>query len=176
MSTAGVENMTIGMRLDAFIARLDSLSPTQLYGVTVLSSIVFCFLLLNTGRLSHVDHQQFGSSIQTKTTSKAAPSSSKQDVPQPKWYILNALNVVAAVSFIVSVVTFLSDASTYMSDSFSIVKFLAGWSLFLCYFFGFFGISFVDADVLEESASVKPLPTKSKEFSKSVSSSGVKIR
>jgi len=140
---------TLGMRLDSFIGQLDSLSPTQLYGVTVLSSVVFCILLLNTGGLSNIDYRL---SAHSKGKQSNVSGSSKQGLePQPKWYILNVLNTVAALSFIVSVVTFLSDASTYMNDSFSVFKFLAGWGMFLCYFFGFFGISFVDADVLERS-------------------------
>jgi len=156
------ETMTIGMRLDAFVSQLDSLSPTQLYGVTVLSSIVLCFLLLNTGGLSHVDQHSTQSS--QKTSTKPSSFSKQGSEPQPKWYILNALNVIAAVTFIVSVVTFMSDASTYMSDSFSIVKFLAGWSVFLCYFFGFFGISFVDADVLERRTLDEPANAKTKDI------------
>lgn len=165
------ENMTIGMRLDAFIEQLDSLSPTQLYGVTVISSIIFCFLLLNTGGFSYVDNHQ---PKYSQTTSKMESSSAiNTPEPQPKWYILNILNVIAAVTFIVSVVTFMSDAATYLSDSVSIAKFLAGWSLFMCYFFGFFGISFVDTDDLERTLVKSPTP-KFKEASTKQSSKAIK--
>lgn len=157
------ESVTVGMRLDAFIEQLDSLTPTQLYGVTVLSSIVFCILLLNTGGFAYTDH--YPSESSPKKPVKVSVSSKKTMEPQPKWYILKVLNVFAAVTFIVSVVAFMSDASTYMSDSFSVVKFLAGWSLFLCYFFGFFGISFVDADVIERRSLTESLPKKVNEIS-----------
>jgi len=133
--------MSIGMRIDELIEQLDSLTPTQLYGVTVLTSIVACFLLLHQGST--------GETSTTKTVSKQAQVNSSVR-PEPKWYILNVLNVIAATTFIISVITFMSDTSTYMSDSFVIVKFLCGWSVFLCYFFGFFGISFVDAEMLKD--------------------------
>jgi hypothetical protein len=41
----------------------------------------------------------------------------------------------------------------YQQDSFSLVQYLIGWSLFLLYFFGFFGISFIDAEELAMGAS-----------------------
>ena len=146
------ETITLGMRLDAFTAQLDSLSSTQLYGVTVLSSIIFCVLLLNTGRLSKIDLR---TAPEPKQSSDVRKSLNRSTEPQPKWYILNLLNLLAGLSFIVSVVAFLSDASTYMQDSLSVFKFLVGWGVFLCYFFGFFGISFVDADLLERTAEAK---------------------
>jgi len=137
MSSTTLETpITLGMRLDTLIDQINSLSPTQLYTVTVLSSLLACFLLLPKSPRVPPPSQP----ISTKGT----------PTPEPKWYILNVLNGIAAISFIVSVIVFMSDASVYLSDSFAIVKFLCGWSVFLCYFFGFFGISFVDAEMLQE--------------------------
>lgn len=159
------ETVTLGMRLDAFTAQLDSLSSTQLYGVTVLLSIVFCISLLNTGRLSKTDLRTTPE-LKEPLLDTLKPSN-KSTEPQPKWYILNFLNFLAGLSFIVSVVIFLSNASTYMKDSLSVFKFLVGWGIFLCYFFGFFGISFVDADLLERSSEVKKEALSTPRFSDS---------
>jgi len=43
-----------------------------------------------------------------------------------------------------------------MNDSGSLLKFLACWSTFVCYFFAFFGISFVDDDVLTQDEQQHP--------------------
>ena len=73
-------------------------------------------------------------------------SSSTSNSPEPKWHILKITNYVAATGFLLSVLQFASDASTYLNDSTSLLQFLVVWSVFLCYFFGFFGISFIELD------------------------------
>ena len=65
--------------------------------------------------------------------------------PQPKWFVLKWLNYVFTGLFVASIGVFGIHASDYLQDSASMLSFLVGWSLFLLYFFGFFGISFVDA-------------------------------
>ncbi len=76
-----------------------------------------------------------------------------KDQPEPKWHVLKIMNFAAVGSFISSILYFASDLPTYLNDSSTLLKFIAAWSVFLCYFIGFFGISFVDADELcEEEA------------------------
>jgi len=87
--------------------------------------------------------------------------------PQPKWHILKGLNIAAMVGFIVSLAKFVANASTYLNDSTSLFRFLVLWSIFLCYFFGFFGISFVEADDLSEETTTSSEKTKTKQVSKS---------
>ena len=66
--------------------------------------------------------------------------------PEPKWHILKVLNYAAGTSFIASVLYFAGDAPRILSDSGALLRLGMGWGVFLCYFFGFFGISFVVAD------------------------------
>lgn len=68
------------------------------------------------------------------------------DEPQPKWHILKMTNVIFTVVFLSSVIQFMSDATAYLNDSNALLSFLVIWSLCLCYFFGFFGISFIELD------------------------------
>jgi len=137
-------DVTIGMRLDELISSIDTIPSTQLYMAVVVVSVIFSFLLLNSG----------GTSIEQEAPPSSPPSTALKKItrqgPEPKWHILKILNYAAVSSFLVSVGCFASDASRHMNDSSSLFKFLFGWSFFLCYFFGFFGISFVDADEIME--------------------------
>eukprot|EP00568_Trieres_chinensis_P009200 CAMPEP_0183305912 /NCGR_PEP_ID=MMETSP0160_2-20130417/10501_1 /TAXON_ID=2839 ORGANISM="Odontella Sinensis, Strain Grunow 1884" /NCGR_SAMPLE_ID=MMETSP0160_2 /ASSEMBLY_ACC=CAM_ASM_000250 /LENGTH=662 /DNA_ID=CAMNT_0025469189 /DNA_START=43 /DNA_END=2031 /DNA_ORIENTATION=+ len=162
MASSSVAYMTVGQRLDSFIESIDpSLSPTtKLYACVVCASVGFSFLLLN-GRGSNVggpdasggpksasknESSSSGPSRRSGGGVSAASASSGGGRREPKWGVLKALNVVAALAFLISVIRFASDASRHMSDSTSLLKFMSIWSALLCYFFGFFGISFVDAE------------------------------
>ena len=72
--------------------------------------------------------------------------------PQPKWHILKFLNILSVILLLTSFGWFASNASTYLNDSHAMVKFMAVWSMLICYFFGFFGMSFIDEDELERVA------------------------
>jgi len=144
-ATLPTSSMTIGMRLDAVLESVDSLSSTQLYVLIVAGTVGVSFVLLNGGHEPKVDPV-----LVEKTHSLSQSASSKRKGPQPKWFILKWLNYAAIVSFCLSVANFCLNASTYLSDSTSLVKLLVVWSIFLCYFLGFFGISFIDADTLME--------------------------
>mmetsp|Transcript_8637 Transcript_8637/g.12293 ORF Transcript_8637/g.12293 Transcript_8637/m.12293 type:complete len:625 (+) Transcript_8637:77-1951(+) len=135
---------TIGERLDRVIATIESIPAT--YRVSVAICFIFAFALLNIGPSPNVQYDP--KKLPSDDLKSSSLSESKFDEPQPKWHILKYLNIAAALSFLISVFYFLFDASTYLNDSNSMLKFLAGWSAFLCYFFGFFGISFIDADEL----------------------------
>lgn len=136
------------------IATTTEFSTTQLYVTVIVVSISFSFYLLNSGGSSALtminNHDESAASCslnKPKTVKKEQfSSSSTSNSPEPKWHILKITNYVAATGFLLSVLQFASDASTYLNDSTSLLQFLGVWSVFLCYFFGFFGISFIELD------------------------------
>mmetsp|Transcript_2860 Transcript_2860/g.4615 ORF Transcript_2860/g.4615 Transcript_2860/m.4615 type:complete len:621 (-) Transcript_2860:153-2015(-) len=130
---------TIGMKLDAFVSNLDSLPSTQLYGIIVGLTVLISFTLLAGGGGGVVDVVGVSPIMVEKKVSANSSAG-----PQPKWFVLKWLNVIFVAAFLLSVIHFSWHAQTYLNDSSSSLYFLVGWSLFLCYFFGFFGISFVD--------------------------------
>lgn len=87
------------------------------------------------------------------------PSKDKK-TPQPKWAVLQALNFVVVAVFVGSIIYAALNYREHMTqpDSPSPITnmffpLMILWSLCLAYFFGFFGISFVDKDTLVESPS-----------------------
>jgi hypothetical protein len=140
---------TIGSRLDQLIAEVETMPSTQLYAALFGVSIAFSFFLLNCG--SPVRNSAVSSAcIIGEKTIAVKPRSPNE--PQPKWFILKRLNYAMVIGFLISLGMFASNAAIYMNDSSKLIRFLIFWSVFLCYFFGFFGISFVDADeILAES-------------------------
>eukprot|EP00581_Thalassiosira_minuscula_P031435 CAMPEP_0183784684 /NCGR_PEP_ID=MMETSP0739-20130205/66112_1 /TAXON_ID=385413 /ORGANISM="Thalassiosira miniscula, Strain CCMP1093" /LENGTH=718 /DNA_ID=CAMNT_0026028659 /DNA_START=67 /DNA_END=2223 /DNA_ORIENTATION=- len=88
------------------------------------------------------------------TSSSSSSESSSEDRPEPRWHILRFTNYVAALGFLVSVLQFASNASAYLNDSNSLLQFLTVWSLFVVYFVGFFGISFVELDDFVDGAQI----------------------
>lgn len=128
---------TVGMKLDRFISELDSVSPLSLYGAIVAFTIVISFSLVGSAPTSDLNAPV---AVRENTKDERVVIAG----PQPKWFVLKWLNYVSVFAFLVSVVTFSWNAQSYLQDSNSLFKFLIGWSLFMCYFFGFFGISFVD--------------------------------
>ena len=134
------------------IERIDSIPSTHLYFFAVATSIIFSFLLLNSGGSTMPPDVKLPSDLVCKDhhhqQQQHRPSAAAGTGPEPKWHILKILNYAAVTSFTASVMYFASDYSTFLSDSATLFKFLFGWSVFLVFFFGFFGISFVDADGL----------------------------
>lgn len=162
---------TVGMQIDAAIARVQSASTTQLYVTVIVVSLAFSFYLLNSGGGSYagIDENDADSlhklrkvsspkaKRRQRRSSASASSSSSSDEPEPRWFILKLTNYIAAILFLMSVLLFASNASTYLNDSTSLLQFLSIWSVFLCYFFGFFGISFIELDdFVDEQPSSKP--------------------
>jgi len=139
-------DVTIGMRLDELVSSIDSIPSTQLYTLVVIVSVVFSFALLNSGGPAVEQRQQANAAEAAAARLSVKSKRRNKGGPEPKWHILKICNYAAVSSFLVSVAFFASDASRHMNDSSSLFKFLFAWSVFLCYFFGFFGISFVDAD------------------------------
>ena len=139
---------TIGERLDSVIANVSS---THVYATVIAVSLAFSFYLLNSGGSSAlttmgVDTTMHKQPIKSSKKKSAKPSNTNNNSPEPKWHILKITNYVAATGFLLSVLLFASNASTYLNDSTSLLQFLSVWSVFLCYFFGFFGISFIELD------------------------------
>jgi len=145
---------TVGMQIDAAIAQLENVSTTQLYAIVIAASLAFSFYLLNSGGGSSAltimnekdgdaDSLRKPEARKRKDRPRASTSS---DEPEPRWHILRITNYVVAAGFLLSVLQFASNASTYLNDSTSLLQFLSVWSIFLCYFFGFFGISFIELD------------------------------
>ena len=142
---------TVGQKIDSVIASLSTIefSTSQLYATTIILSLTFSFYLLNSGKgssaLTTINDNKDTPAVESLHKPKKLqlqPSTS----PEPKWHILKITNYVAATGFLLSVLKFASNASTYLNDSSSLLQFLFVWSVFLCYFFGFFGISFLDLD------------------------------
>jgi hypothetical protein len=143
------------MHIDAVIAQLQTASTTQLYVTVIAVSLAFSFFLINSGgsssALSMLNREEGASSLDSfkKPMATKRRSSHQQraaSAPEPKWHILKITNYVVVAGFILSVLKFASNASTYLNDSTSLLQFLSIWSIFLCYFFGFFGISFIELD------------------------------
>jgi len=92
-----------------------------------------------------------------KDSNKSVVKDSKQ--PQPKWEVLKVLNYVVLGLFVGSISYILFNYRRSMSQSLVSPSSNAFWAMLmimclcLAYFFGFFGISFVDKETLSESPS-----------------------
>lgn len=150
---------TIGTRIDAVIASLESLphtNPEIIYATLIGASLIFSFLVLNSGGSSMAtmlppdggDADSLNKPTKIKANKKTVSPTSTSDEPQPKWHILRLTNYVVTFGFLFSVLQFASNASTYLEDSSTLLQYLVIWSVFMCYFFGFFGISFIELDDL----------------------------
>jgi hypothetical protein len=156
------------MRLDALIATLDHLSSTQLYTLIVVATVGICLIVLGTG--SHEDDPvvqpsvsnpvklvkaSIGSSGATSGAAAAASNnatgtsstSTRTTGRQPRFWIFKYVNVAVSLLFLASILQFALNAPDYMEH---LNTFLLGWSVLLCYFFGFFGVSLIHTDLLVE--------------------------
>lgn len=134
---------TIGMRLDAAISTLDTLSSTQLYGIIVTLIIGLTFLILGPAPDTRL-----------QPLPEVPPKKIKvMEGREPRWHIFRWVNYATVFVFCWSVIDFGMHCSDYLQDSDAMLKFLAAWSILVCYFFAFFGISFVH-DSIENSDQV----------------------
>ena len=143
---AAARTPTLGMRLDNAIDKLDSLSSTQLYAIIVAIAVIVCWTLLAT-----TANQPEIPELTSTATRPASPK--KREGPEPRWHFMQWANIVAVVTFVWSVVHFALNATTYWNmDTNVLLKFLILWGTLLCYFFGFFGVTFVhDLEDVETS-------------------------
>jgi len=159
--------MTWGMRLDVFLSQMDStmvsidnLSSTQLYGLIVLVTGVISFSILGFGPKDELPAAVTNNnSNNNNSNNKKKIVGSNYNNKEPKWFVLRYLNYVAVAAFVASVAMFGWNAQAILKDTSSLLKFLMGWCVFLCYFLGFFGISFVDPDDIVESSNTSPNAT-----------------
>lgn len=150
-------NNTIGMRIDALIDEINSIPTMCACGAFCIFSLVFAFVLLNYGGAN-----DNGNTTSTKPSKRiSAPVALKTkdyNENEPRWCILKRLNCIFVFSFVISIMLFASNASECINDQSTLLMFLIGWGAFLSYFFGFFGISFVDADEIVQQADVLSSP------------------
>lgn len=148
---------TIGMQLDAMIANIDKLPSTQLYGLIVAVTVGLCVVLLGTGNSTFEIEQKRQEQQQKDANDLKKPKMVVVDGgKQPKWHIFKWINYIAVAGFLYSAFIFCSNASQYLHHESQgvLVQFLVGWSVFLMYFFGFFGVSMIHEDIPTEVDSV----------------------
>ena len=157
------EPPTLGMHIDSVIAHIQNISTPQLYATVIAVSLAFSFYLLNSGggssSLAMMDKDKSTAGVADslhKPKKKQQQQQGTSSAPEPKWHILKITNYVAALGFLLSVLLFVSNATTYLNDSTSLLQFLGVWSVFLCYFFGFFGISFIELDDFVDQQPPRP--------------------
>jgi len=152
----------------SFVDVTTSLSSPQLYALIVGLTVLVSFLLLGSPtEMSAVEDVRNDGSNSNKNGRKrrSAPSRAKNisssdsnnnnnnggntdDVddigPEPRWHLFRYFNYAIATAFAWSVAEFCLHATEYYYyNTDALLMFLLGWSVFLCYFFGFFGVSFV---------------------------------
>lgn len=152
---------TIGMQLDAMIANIDKLPSTQLYGLIVAVTVGLCVVLLGTGNSTFEIEQKRQEQQQKDANDLKKPKMVVVDGgKQPKWHIFKWINYIAVAGFLYSAFIFCSNASQYLHHESQgvLVQFLVGWSVFLMYFFGFFGVSMIHEDIPTEVDSVPSKP------------------
>ena len=136
---------TIGMRLDKVLSALDSLSSTQLYALIVGLTVIVCWGVLAMSHQPEIPELVSTTAAAVGSSSSSTPRK-RREGPEPRWHFIRWANIVAVIIFAWSVADFSLNATTYWNDSSDsnvLFKFLLGWSSLLCYFFGFFGVSFV---------------------------------
>lgn len=151
---------TIGMQLDATIAKIDQIPSTQLYGLIVAVTVGLCVVLLGTGDSDFEMEQQRKKQNLTESNNLKKPKIAVIDGDkQPKWHLFKWINYIAVAAFLCSVFIFCSNVSQYLHHESQgvLVQFLVGWSIFLMYFFGFFGVSLIHEDIPRE---VELVPSK----------------
>jgi hydroxymethylglutaryl-CoA reductase (NADPH) len=151
---------TLGMQLDATIAKIDQLPSTQLYGLIVAVTVGLCVVLLGTGDSDFEMEQQRKKQNLTESNHLNKPKIVVIDgVKQPRWHLFKWINYIAVAAFLCSVFIFCSNVSQYLHHESQgvLVQFLVGWSIFLMYFFGFFGVSLIHEDIPRE---VELVPSK----------------
>ena len=164
---------TVGQQLDAFLEGLQNLDSTHKYLVAFATCLAVSFVVLNSGQGRYLDvkgkdHEKAASQkkdlIVANDMPQKASATGKESVVsggrEPRWYIFKIMNYVLATSFLASVVHFLLNSEEYIMSNDHIKTLGAVWTLFVLYFWGFFGVSFVDTDEhLEEEESPSSPPS-----------------
>ena len=154
---------------DAATNAIDALPSPALYALVVGATIGVSLALLGSakdvggveerddeGGNAGVGNEGTASSASAPPTTAAAAAATKNNVPEPRWHWFRYMNGLILVAFLSSIVLEFrkttdqhpsSDVNHHTNDSSNASSswwvFLLGWSTFMCYFFGFFGITFV---------------------------------
>jgi hypothetical protein len=123
--------------MDSLVDSLDSLSSTQLYALIVGLTVVISVVLLGKAPAESAEPV-----FLSQRRNRPAPAAGSRE---PRWHIFSYLNYVIVATFAWSVGAFFWN--TY--NGVTMWHFLALWSVFLSYFFAFFGVGLV-YDVTEE--------------------------
>ena len=139
---SGASPPTLGMRLDSTLAHLEALKTTQVYYalIVIAVTVIISFGVLGSPRELPEIHMQEVPQRRTKL---------QQNGREPRWHIFRWVNYIAVTLFCWSVADFAVHWHVYLHSENVLVQFLFGWSVLLCYFFGFFGVSFVHDTVVE---------------------------
>lgn len=148
-AAAAATATTLGMRLDQFLDSWNHWNSTQLYFLIVVTTMALSYAVLSQGpaAANSAEEMQWTTTTATKqnnsnnknNTHKTTPTAG----PEPKWHIFKWVNVVALALFVYSGVDFVWHQYTTVEPPTTLWKFLVAWSVLLCYFFGFFGVSLV---------------------------------
>lgn len=150
--------MLFSSHLDAGVDYVYSLSSTQLYTLIVSLLVLITYSLLGSAPLlppppSHT-LESSGGSPQRKMRRDLIG----EEGPEPRWHYFRYVSLLVVGLFGASVLEFGLHARAYMRDSGRLLQFLVLWSVCLCYFFGFFGVSFVyNSDLGMEQETEVPL-------------------
>lgn len=134
---------TLGMRLDTALGHLEALKTTQVYYalIVIAVTVVISFGVLGSPReMPEIQIREY-----PKRQSRSHPPNARE----PRWHIFRWVNYAAVTVFCWSVADFALHWHEYLHSDNVLLQFLFGWSVLLCYFFGFFGVSFVHDTVVE---------------------------
>lgn len=149
-----METVTIGQRLDAAVAYVENLDDTRRYLVALLVSVVFSSILLNSGKGTRYLEGVVAKGedmLERQEKSKHGKQRSDRKGREPRWYIFTILNYALGSTFLASVVHFIAYSESYLMNTAEqgnakLMTLLALWTVYVLYFWGFFGVSFVDTD------------------------------
>lgn len=154
-----METVTIGQKLDAAVAYLENLDDNRRYLIALLTSVAFSFALLNSGKgvryLEGVTAKAKAEAVLEKKgvngNGNGGNDYDSSDGREPRWYIFKILNYALGSTFLASVVHFIAYSENYLMNSAEqgnarLMVLLSLWTVYVLYFWGFFGVSFVDTD------------------------------
>jgi hypothetical protein len=159
--------MTVGQTLDALLSGWDGMSTVQVYVVTVSIMIVASFIILSPPPTNDDNAAVLQAQMAAQSRVAVVGKSSRPTLRKPAWHgWVRLLNFVALATFLISLVAFFSDATLYSADKPILYRFLIGWSIYLCYFFSFSGVSLLydsleEAEQQQQSRFVAPITSRS---------------
>jgi hypothetical protein len=139
MDEPSSSSRSIGMHIDHAIESFHSLNSTQLYTLIVGLIVLLTCYLLGSAPLPLPS----STTLDEPNVTRKVHLRKESDGPEPRWHYFRYVSFAVVGLFSASVLEFGLHARAYMRDSGRLLQFLVGWSICLCYFFAFFGVSFV---------------------------------